>query len=146
MPESSGHILIGAAKMCQFSAPLGGKWAKVGAMEPKNFTEFWPFYVREHRSALNRRLHFVGTSCGLILVVVALLTDQFWWIALAPICGYGFAWFGHFRVEKNRPATLRFPFYSFVGDQKMFVLMLFGCMDAEIQKIKANAELGPKSR
>jgi hypothetical protein len=41
-------------------------------------------------------------------------------LILAPIFGYGFAWYGHFVYEKNRPATFKFPFYSFMGDMKMW--------------------------
>jgi hypothetical protein len=36
------------------------------------------------------------------------------------LCGYGFAWVGHFFFEKNRPATFKYPFYSFMGDWVMY--------------------------
>jgi len=39
---------------------------------------------------------------------------------IAPVCGYGFAWVGHFFFEKNRPATFTYPLYSFIGDWAMF--------------------------
>ena len=41
-------------------------------------------------------------------------------ILFAPIFGYGFAWVGHFFFEKNKPATFKFPIYSFMGDWMMF--------------------------
>ncbi len=39
---------------------------------------------------------------------------------------YGFAWFGHFAVERNRPATFQYPFYSLAGDFRMFADMIRG--------------------
>ncbi|MGN6808142.1 MAG: Mpo1-like protein, partial [Trinickia sp.] len=36
------------------------------------------------------------------------------------VCGYGFAWVGHFFFEKNRPATFSHPLYSLMGDWVMF--------------------------
>jgi hypothetical protein len=85
-----------------------------------SFREFYPFYLGEHANRTSRRLHFVG-SCGvLLLVLVAILRGQPGWLLAALVCGYGFAWVGHFFFEKNRPATFRHPLYSFVGDWVMF--------------------------
>ena len=36
------------------------------------------------------------------------------------LCGYAFAWIGHAVFEKNKPATFKHPFYSFVGDWAMY--------------------------
>jgi len=48
------------------------------------------------------------------------------------VCGYGFAWAGHFFVERNRPATFRHPFYSLAADYVMVWKMLTGRMDEEV--------------
>ena len=81
-----------------------------------SFREFYPFYLSEHANRTSRRLHFIG-SCGvLVLVVVAIMQRDPWWLLGALACGYGFAWVGHFVFEKNRPATFRHPLYSFMGD------------------------------
>lgn len=90
----------------------------------KSFKDFWPFYLSEHSSALNRRLHFCGTFLVHIIVIYALVTQQWSLLWLVPVVGYGFAWVGHFIVEKNRPATFKHPVWSLVGDFKMFYLML----------------------
>lgn len=91
-----------------------------------SFSEFYPFYLGEHANRTSRRLHFIG-SCGvLVLAGLALARAQPAWLLGALLCGYGFAWVGHFFFEKNRPATFRHPFYSFAGDWVMFRDILFG--------------------
>jgi len=85
-----------------------------------SFREFYPFYLGEHANRTSRRLHFIG-SCGVLaLLGVALVRAQPLWLLAALLCGYGFAWVGHFFFEKNRPATFRHPLYSFAGDWVMF--------------------------
>ena len=51
-----------------------------------------------------------------------------------PVSGYGFAWYSHFFIEKNRPATFNYPLWSLLGDFKMFGLMCRGRMDAEVKR------------
>jgi hypothetical protein len=92
----------------------------------QTFREFYPFYLAEHRHATCRRLHFVGSSLVIGAVLVAIVTGNAWWLAAAPVAGYGLAWIGHFFFEKNRPATFRYPFYSLLGDWAMFKDILTG--------------------
>src|SRR5262245_25728482 len=99
-----------------------------------SFREFWPFYVGEHSRPLNRRLHFVGTTLFLATVVTALVTQRWWLLLLSPIPGYSFAWIGHFFVEKNRPATFKYPFYSLAADFVMYGKMWAGTMDEEVKR------------
>ena len=91
-----------------------------------SFAEFYPFYLSEHRNPTCRRLHFVGTSLVIGCVLAAAVTRDAWWLVGAPLCGYGFAWIGHFFFEKNRPATFTHPLYSFWGDWVMYRDMLTG--------------------
>jgi hypothetical protein len=51
-------------------------------------------------------------------------------LAGIPIVGYGFAWFGHILYEKNTPATFKHPFYSLLGDFRMFWDILTGRVNA----------------
>lgn len=90
------------------------------------FAEFWPFYLKEHSNPLNRLLHFVGTFLVHLVLIYAILSQQWQLLWLAPLMGYGFAWVGHFIIEKNRPATFKHPLWSLRGDFKMFYLMLLG--------------------
>ena len=91
-----------------------------------SFREFYPFYLQEHSNIVSRRLHFIGSWGVLALLGLALFTGNAWWLLGALLCGYGFAWVGHFFFEKNRPATFRHPFYSFAGDWVMFKDILVG--------------------
>ena len=92
----------------------------------KSLHEFYPFYLGEHSNRTNRRLHFVGTTLALVLLSAA-LTFQVWWlIAVALVQGYAWAWAGHFFIEKNKPATFKYPLLSFRGDWKMWWEMLTG--------------------
>jgi hypothetical protein len=102
----------------------------------KSFEEFWPFYVREHSQPATRTLHFVGTSFGLVCALLA-ATGRWWLIPVGLVISYGFAWFSHFVIEKNRPATFKYPLYSFRGDFRMFGLMLRGKMGEEVLTTKA---------
>ena len=40
--------------------------------------------------------------------------------------GYGFAWVSHFFVERNKPATFTYPFFSLLSDYIMFWEILRG--------------------
>jgi hypothetical protein len=91
-----------------------------------SFREFYPYYLSEHGHPTSRRLHFVGSLGVLAFVVLAILQRDVRWLLAAPVCGYGFAWVGHFVFEKNRPATFRHPIYSLMGDWVMFKDILVG--------------------
>ena len=91
-----------------------------------SFREFYPFYLSEHANRTSRRLHFIGSLGVLVLLGLAIGSGNGWYLLGALFCGYGFAWVGHFFFEKNRPATFRHPFYSFVGDWVMFKDILSG--------------------
>jgi hypothetical protein len=69
---------------------------------------------------VSRRLHFVGTSIALVLLVAALTSRNGWLLLAALVQGYAFAWAGHFFFERNRPATFRYPLYSLMGDWRMW--------------------------
>lgn len=92
----------------------------------KSLAEFYPYYMREHSNRTCRRLHFVGTTIGLVLFALALATQTWWLIAVALVQGYAWAWVGHFVFEHNKPATFKYPWLSWQGDWKMWSQMLTG--------------------
>jgi hypothetical protein len=99
-----------------------------------SFRDFWPFYVREHARPLTRTLHFLGTAGVLGTLFAAAISGRWALLALAPLCGYGFAWAAHLFVEHNRPATFTHPLYSLAADFVMFGCMLTGRMAGEVRR------------
>ncbi len=89
-----------------------------------SFAEFYPFYLGEHSNPTCRRLHFIGSSLVIVVVLWALISGQLRWLWMVPVVGYGFAWVGHIAFEKNRPATFKHPLYSLLGDWVMYGQML----------------------
>ena len=103
--------------------------------EPSSFEEFWVYYLSEHLSPGSRALHYAGSTVGLFL---AALFVTFW----HPVCGfcilpaaYGLAWIGHFFIEKNRPATWRYPRWSLVAESKMLWYALTGRLRGEFERV-----------
>ena len=103
-----------------------------------SFAEFWPFYVSQHSHPQTRLLHFCGSTASLTLVLIGVLTATPWFILAAFVVGYTFAWYSHFFIEKNRPATFGHPFWSFRADFKMWFLMFTGRMNAEVGRVLSN--------
>lgn len=92
----------------------------------RTLSEFYPFYLSEHSNRTSRRLHFVGTTTALALLVTAFATQMWWLVAVAFAQVYAFAWVGHFFFEHNKPATFVFPWLSFLGDWRMWWEILSG--------------------
>ncbi len=99
----------------------------------QTFAEFWPFYVREHSRPACRALHFIGSTLALAVLAAGVFWNP-WALVAAPIVGYGFAWVGHFFIEHNKPASFKYPLWSFAADWKMWAMILSGRMGTEVQK------------
>ncbi len=104
-----------------------------------SFEEFWPHYVGAHRSRGCRALHYVGTSLSLLALLVAVTAGPWWLALLAPLFGYGCAWIGHFIIEKNRPATFDYFWWSLRGDFRMLWYGLTGRMAGEVTRLYGSA-------
>ena len=95
-------------------------------MRYKSFNDFYPYYLSEHSKRGTKLFHFIGTSLVLISLIFSISFNNFIYFFLIPIFGYGFAWAGHFFIEKNKPATFKYPLYSLCGDFLMFWHILTG--------------------
>ncbi|MFM8315125.1 MAG: Mpo1-like protein [Deltaproteobacteria bacterium] len=92
----------------------------------KTFDEFWPIYLQLHSKRTTKLFHVVGLILGLILLSLSILTQSWILFGGAFLAGYGFAWFSHFLIEKNRPAAWNYPWWSFISDFRMAFLFLTG--------------------
>lgn len=100
----------------------------------RTFEEFWPYYVREHAKKTTRTIHFVGTTAVMGLVAYGIARRKLWPFLVAPVAGYGPAWFSHFFIEGNKPATFQYPLWSLKADFIMWSKIARGQMDEEVAR------------
>ncbi len=123
--------LIGAGEP-QGSVSRAPRSARIG-----DYGAFWPTYLEAHGRPLNRALHYAGTAVSLAFVVAFLVVGDPWLLFGAALGGYAFAWAGHALVERNRPATFRYPLWSLVSDLRMCGLALAGRLGRELARARA---------
>ncbi len=87
---------------------------------------FYNFYLDEHQNMACRRLHFAGSSFGLLGIATSIKTRSPKPLIKGIAAGYACAWVGHFFFEKNKPASFKFPLKSFVSDFRMYGDVLRG--------------------
>ena len=91
-----------------------------------SFKEFYPYYLEEHKLPRTKLFHFIGTLAAILFLIALAYTRNPLFILGALLSGYGAAWISHFFVEKNKPATFKYPLYSLLGDYRMFFEILMG--------------------
>lgn len=96
------------------------------------YPQFWHYYLREHARPGTRAWHFFGTSLAILFILGAIALRAPWLVVAAIILGYAPAWFAHFAIEKNRPATFRYPLWSLFSDFRMLAVWLVGCLPKEL--------------
>lgn len=99
----------------------------------RSFADFWPFYVRAHSRPATRTMHAIGSTLALVCVALGIAVNP-WFFLAAPVIGYAFAWYGHFFIEHNKPATFGHPFYSLAADYVMVWKMATGRMRDEVTR------------
>ncbi len=92
----------------------------------KTFAEFYPYYLSEHSKTGTRISHFIGTTLFFAWTLSALVFLNPLHFVFGVVSAYFFAWVGHFFVEKNKPATFRYPWMSLKGDFRMYFEIIGG--------------------
>ena len=95
---------------------------------------FYDFYLDEHQNMACRRLHFAGSSFGLIGLAKSVKNRSAKPLLEGIAAGYACAWVGHFFFEKNKPASFKFPLKSFASDFRMYADVLRGHLSLRNRK------------
>jgi hypothetical protein len=108
------------------------------ARQFSDFEEFFPWYVGQHSKRATRWFHFAGTHLGAATALTGLAIRRPALLAGFPVISYGMAWFSHFVIEKNNPASFGHPLWSLRGDARMLAMMWQG-RDAELERVAQDA-------
>ncbi|WP_151825410.1 DUF962 domain-containing protein [Acinetobacter bereziniae] len=101
----------------------------------KNYSEFYRFYLTEHRNIMSRRLHAAGSSIGIYFFTQAIRQRKAKYVLYGLVSGYACAWVGHFVFEKNKPASFKQPLYSFISDWRMLSDILRGNLNLKDRRL-----------
>jgi len=91
-----------------------------------NYDEFWQFYLAEHTKPWTKKIHALGLILGLAFVFYAIASSEWVFLPLALLVSYGPIWMSHFFIEKNKPASFKYPFWSFISEFRMVYLFFRG--------------------
>ena len=98
------------------------------------YAAFWPFYLSQHSKPATRAWHIAGTGVASGLLLAGVFTQKSELFLAAVLAGYGPALISHAFIERNRPATFRYPLWSLLSDFRMAAAWLTGRLDQELEK------------
>src|SRR6266404_2038713 len=98
-----------------------------------SYEDFFTYYLQQHSDPKNRLLHACGTGIGIAILMGAIMIGRYWLALLWVPVAYGFAWAGHFLIERNEPATWNHPWWSFISDFHMVWLMVSGRLRSRLE-------------
>lgn len=76
-------------------------------------------YLQLHQNPTNRALHLVGNIFTIWWFCVCVIMQVWWGLLLLPFIVYPFAWIGHYKFEKNKPAAFTNPIKAKLCDWRM---------------------------
>jgi len=100
----------------------------------RTFEEFWPYYLGEHRKPGTRLFHHAGLALAALSLVAAAVFLDWRLLIVALFFGYGPAWISHALIERNRPATFDYPWWSMIGDIRMGIMAATGRLNGELKR------------
>lgn len=103
-------------------------------IDPLTGQKFYDFYLDEHQNMACRRLHFAGSSFGLLGLAKSVKDRSPKPLLKGIAAGYACAWVGHFFFEKNKPASFKSPLKSFASDFRMYSDVLRGNLSLRDRK------------
>ena len=115
----------------------------VTAAEPQTYEAFWPYYVSQHLHRTTRLIHVIGTLAGLWCAAMALVLRRPTLVVGAPLLGYGPAWYSHFRIERNRPASFGHPLWSARADFRLLSRYIRGTLEGDVTTVRGALGMGP---
>jgi len=93
----------------------------------EDFASFYPYYLCEHVKPRTKLFHFIATFNATAILGKLIFGRTEWaWLAAGLLQGYGLAWYSHFTVEMNKPATWQYPWLSYTSDNRLFIESLLG--------------------
>ena len=107
---------------------------KTAELSFRNFEEFYPYFLSEHRNPVCRIFHYAGTALGLLVLGWAILSGGLLWILAVPVVKVGMDLLGHIFFERNKPASSNFPLWSIRGDFTMLKDFLSGQLAAKLSR------------
>lgn len=84
-----------------------------------SFAEFYPYYLEEVKTPMNRRLHVIGITLALIFMIMGHLISFKYYI-MAPMVSVALAALGHWLFGANQPGNFSHPIYSALADLKLW--------------------------
>lgn len=100
-------------------------------MEPKNFEEYYQYYLTLHQKKETKIWHIIGNMLTLFYFIFSLYLcnlNIFYFpvILITPFIVYPFAWYSHLFVEKNKPAAWSNPIWAKMCDWRMIYEVFTG--------------------
>jgi len=85
---------------------------RISVPSRQELIQYYPKYLLAHKNPINKLLHIIGNflTVGYVLYIIYLATINIWFaplLLLTPFVVYIGAWPGHFKYEKNEPATFK---------------------------------------
>jgi len=104
------------------------------------FEEYWTRFVSVHTSVATRRVQFVATSVGLASAFAGLVWRRGVLVVLAPAIAWAPTWLARRAFESAADGPPGHPAYAVAANLKMWRMTLGGTMDAEVERVVAEAE------